>query len=302
MSPTTVGRDSRAQQISNRWVGMRRLIITVICVAALFAGCATPVTTASPAPTSPVATVGGDAPATDMVPAAPVRMQHPESAATLQICVDVAPDALADGIERGPLLLDALATYIEQLAAEEGLARGLFIEAWTTADDAEGGAPLIEAEIPDYDIITVEAGLSVQERNTKLDEQRNQRIRRDAALTVASDVVEQLRTVSVPTTNTSDVLRCLSRANAVATGRDGARRVVVVASSLPVDVGTASLRGDLSSVRQMFVFGWGPDFPKRDEAWRPTFASAGASSNLYVYDFDDGIGGPLSNAVVEVFR
>jgi hypothetical protein len=249
-----------------------------------------------------MAPVGGDAPATDMVPAAPIRMQRPESAATIQLCVGGAPDDLADGIERGPVLLDALATYIEQLAAEEGLARGLFIEAWTTADDAEGGAPLIEAEIPDYDVITVEAGLGVQERNAKLDEQRVQRIRRDAALAAASDVVEQLRTVAVPTTNTSDPLRCLSRANAVATGRDGSRRIVVVASSLPVSGGTASMRGDLSSVRQVFVFGWGPDFPQRDEAWRPTFASAGASSNLYVYDFDDGIGGPLSDAVTGVLQ
>lgn len=283
---------------------MRRFTITAICAVGLIAGCAPPVPAAS-APTAPTAEVGA---AEDAVtapgdgPVAPVRMQHPESAATVQLCLDLGPDALADGIDRGPIVLDALASYIEQLIAEEGLAKGLFIEAWTTADDAEGGAPLIEAEIPDYEVVTVEAGLGVQERNAKLEEQRDQRIRRDAALIVASEVVEQLRTVPVPTTNTSDVLRCLSRANAVATGRDGGRRIVIVASSLPVDGGTASMRGDLSAVRQVFIFGWGPDFPQRDEAWRPTFASAGASSNLYVYDFDDGVGGPLSNAVTEVFR
>lgn len=282
---------------------MRRLTITAICAAALTAGCAPPIPAASPTTTAgPGVAVDSDVATAEAASPAPVRVQRPESATTIQLCLDEGPDALADGVDRGPLLLDTLATYIEQLSAEEGLAKGLFLEVWTTADDSEGGAPLIETEIPDYDVITVEAGLSVQERNTKLDEQREQRIRRDAALTVASDVVEQLRTVSVPATNTSNVLRCLSRANAVATGRDGARRVVVVASSLPVDGGTASMRGDLSSVRQVFVFGWGPDFPQRDEAWRPTFASAGASSNLYVYDFDDGIGGPLSNAVVEVFR
>ena len=283
---------------------MRRFTITAVCTAALFAGCAPPVPAASPpATTAPeVGAVDDELLAPDDGPVAPIRMQHPESAVSIQLCLDLAPDAVADGIDRGPLLLDTVATYIEQLAAEEGLSKGLFIEAWTTADDAEGGAPLIEAEIPDYDVITVEAGLGVQERNAKLDEQRTQRIRRDAALAVAADVVEQLRTVPVPTTNTSDVLRCLSRANAVATGRDGGRRIVVVASSLPVDGGTASMRGDLSAVRQVFIFGWGPDFPQRDEAWRPTFASAGASSNLYVYDFDDGIGGPLTNAVTEVFR
>jgi hypothetical protein len=278
---------------------MRRFLITAVLAASLTAGCAPPVPTSSPVPTVPV---GEAALPAESPPVDAVRMAHPENAVSIQVCLDVAPDALADGIERGPALLDNLADYFEQLATEEGLALGVFVEVWTTADDSESGAPLVEAQLPDYDIITVEAGLAPNDRNAKLALQAVQRGRADSARVEAGELVELLRSVPVPTTSTTDVLRCISRANAVAAGRDDARRILVVASSLPVSTGTASVRGSLASIRQLLVLGWGPDFPLREDAWRETWASAGSSENLYVYDFDDGVGGPLSTALTEVLR
>jgi len=282
---------------------MRRFLITALLAGSLTAGCAPPVPTSSPAPTVPLGSAGGDvALPTDPQPVEAIRMAHPENAVSIQVCLDVAPDALADGIERGPALLDNLAAYMEQLASEDGLALGAFVEVWTTADDSEGGAPLVEAQLPDYEIVTVEAGLAPNERDAKLSLQDDQRGRAASAEAAVAELVELLRSVPVPTTATTDVLRCVSRANAVAAGRDDARRILVVASSLPVSTGAASVRGNLAPIRQLLVLGWGPDFPLRDDAWRQTWASAGASSNLYVYDFADGVGGPLSTAIAEVFR
>jgi hypothetical protein len=232
-----------------------------------------------------------------------VRIERPSKASSIQICIDAGPESASTGIANAALVLDAVAADIEQIelvshdSTSPDLSRGLFVDVRTTASEDEGGGLLLDKLVPNVDKVELTAGMTPDARNAALLEQDRQRGRAPLAEQAKATLIQDLRAVQIPATTSSDILRCVSRANAQFAGRDGGRRLLLIVSPLSITSVGSTVRGDLASTAVVMVLGWGKDFQSRDTAWRATWASAGATSKLYVYDVTDGSGGPLRDAI-----
>lgn len=271
---------------------MRRLFL-LVGLSAVVAGCGD-----ATIETTPPATVA--VPSTIAGPTGIERLalQDRKGAPVLDLCIDTGPEA---GMLAGDLGQRLLAAIAEQVAAvdftDSDHSAGLVLRAWTLENPGEGIGPVIDAEIPDIIEVIVPQGATGPQAAELRARQAEQRARVPGVQASASELVAALQAAELPATAGSDVLGCISRANASTLGADPARRLLVVLTSLPLDLPqTTDVSGGLDLARQVLVLAYGPDVAARQQAWQATWASLGGR-NVFVLNADDALGGPLRLAI-----
>jgi hypothetical protein len=257
-----------------------------------------------PGDTAPGSSPAGQAVAGDAAPPSTlppvIAIERPADAATVQLCIDTTEDDIANPV--GAQVLSALAGHLDALGPVTTGRRGIFVDAFM-ASSAPGADPvaLIESSIADVQRVEIQAGLSSAETNALLLDEAKQRKRIAPAEAQRLNTIDALRTVEVPLTTESDVMRCVSRANNKMAGRAAERRVLVIVSALPVAPLTTSVRGTLAGTHSILVLAWGPDLAQREVAWRQTWESIGGTpQNVFFYEVADGQGQVLADALKAV--
>jgi hypothetical protein len=272
-----------------------KLATLTACVALGLASCGGNSSNPYAADSTPIQTV----PPTPIDPSS-LSIQDVASSVTIQVCIDT---RTRQGVQYGGDVLSAVADALPALADLSGddTRRGLHIEVWTTPDDAEGGGAVFDAVVPDVLAVEVPMGVETAEVNEALAAQAEQRRRIPAVEKRAAKIGDRLPRQRLRRTATSDIVRCISRANTLMAGRPAERRLLVIVSDFRLDAVSGSVRGDLRDTRQVLLLGWGDDLADRQRAWEPTWTSLGAES-LRSLDVEDGLGGELAEMMKAVAR
>lgn len=260
--------------------------------------CSTPSSNPTPIATIPRPDVSASVGST--VPAR-LDIQDRAGAAVIDICIDTGPETRFIQGTQPARMLAALADRIAEVdLAEPSESRGLVVRAWVMAGPLEPVGPVIDTEVPDILPIEIPVGVTGQQLFDVQIEQANQRARVDGVREAQLDLETELRSVALPDAAVSDVLHCISRANAASADLDPARRLLIVASTFPLqDAVSEQVVGDLSTTRQVLLLTYGLDVDRRQEAWLPTWDSLGLV-NRYIYPFEDALESPLRQAIAGI--
>lgn len=265
------------------------------CGATVGSACATTMPPASAPPTIalPVPAVTGVATITH-------RVANPARASTIQLCLDVSPEAVALDLDASVRALSSVADAIEAAFISidaDGGRDGLVVQAWTAGGPGETNGLLFDSVIPDYSEVPSLTGLQGQALAQHQRLQADERERAASAQVARSDLLAGIRSATIAPTASADLLGCVSRANTQMGAFPDERRLLIIVSPLGIPSVTPTVRGDLSTTYQVLVLGFGPDLEVRRQAWQGSWISLGAAGNLSVHQIDDGLASPLTESI-----